>query len=855
MRCAQFGLLQERLGDSSAFSWFRIWDLFRISSFGFRISEPDRRCPAPSSVGKTQPRREGRVWADQMAVTLPLSRGNRLQSHLILAALLFFAAVTPATALAPVPLRSHPPFAAPLPSTVPLSFQPVTDQAGRFQARARNFLLQLDPGSLQLFLPSGHPARSSTAGPVLWATVEIRMQNTNPRAAPFCGAAASGEINRFFGSDSRHWQRQLASFGRVGYREIYPGIDIAYYGTTESLEYDFLLNPGAKPEQISFSIEGPTGAQLTGAGDLLLTGPGLSCRLLQPAIYQLDDRGRPERVAGGYFRRSRNVFGINLAAYDRRKPLIIDPILVAGTRLGGTDGDFVRSMAIDRQNNIYVVGRTLSSDFPTTPNSPGTRGNPSFSDAVVTKIEAGTGRLIYSTYLGGASEDQGAAIAVDAEGNAYVAGFTASTNFPVTAGAFQTQLSGGRSGDVFVTKLDPTGSSLLYSTYLGGSRGELVTAIAVDAEGHAYLTGQTGSFDFPTTPDSFQPTFAALAANASSSDAFITKLNASGSALEFSTFLGGGTEQGLALALDSSGNAYVAGITSSPNFPVTPGAFQTAPGGGADAFVTKINRSGTALIFSTYLGGGADDFASGIALDASGNCYLCGLTASETFPVIHAFQPTYGGAGPQNAGDGFVAKLNPNGSDLAYASFLGGSGDDLATALALDNTGKLYVVGLTTSTNLPGVKPSQPGPGGLTDAFLVRVTASGESLDYAAYLGGSGDERAQTVALANSGMIVVAGETTSTNFPVNPALLGPSGGSDIFLLQFSAAALLQIETTSGDQVKLRLIADQGSRYGIEASTNLVQWFSWATNNPAQEVTELIDTLDLRYRFYRARLLP
>jgi hypothetical protein len=408
-----------------------------------------------------------------------------------------------------------------------------------------------------------------------------------------------------------------------------------------------------------------------------------------------------------------------IAAYDRSKPLVIDPTLAYSTYLGGRGDDEGFGIAVDAAGNAYVTGHTASTNFPTTPGAFQTTFGGGFGDAFVSKLNAAGSALLYSTYLGGSTDDLGSGIAIDASGDAYVTGHTDSSNFPTTAGAFQTT-SGGFT-DAFVSKLNTVGSALLYSTYLGGSDGELGNSIAVDASGNAYVTGQTNSTNFPITAGAFQTTI-----GGGGLDAFVSKLNAAGSALLYSTYLGGrDVEGGNGIAVDASGNAYVTGGTLSSNFPVTPGAFQTTcPECNnhivGDTFVSKLNPVGSALVYSTYLGGSGQDGDFGIAVDASGNAYVTGFTSSSDFPTTPgAFQTTLKGS--QNA---FFSKLNASGSALLYSTYLGGSSGDIGDRIAVDASGNAYVTGATASSNYP----TTPGAfqtafgGGTLDAFVSKFS-------------------------------------------------------------------------------------------------------------------------------------
>jgi len=480
-----------------------------------------------------------------------------------------------------------------------------------------------------------------------------------------------------------------------------------------------------------------------------------------------------------------------VAAYDASRPLVIDPVVLSySTYLGGSGDDQGFGIAVDTDGNAYVTGRTDSANFPTISGAFQPTGG-STTDAFVTKLNPAGSALVYSTYIGGSGFDSGAGIAVDAAGNAYVTGFTGSTNFPTTAGAFQTTFANGANfgGDAFVTKLDPTGSTLVYSTYLGGDSDDQGFGIAVDTNSNAYITGYTLSANFPTTPGAFQRIF--VSGSIGDADAFVTKLDPTGSAQIYSTYLGGSAyDGGSGIAVDAASNAYVTGITRSTNFPTTGGAFQTAFAStsdfNADAFVTKLDSTGSSLVYSTYLGGGSDEAGAGIAVDASGSAYVTGRTNSFVFPTTPgAFQPVGFSNGLYDA---FVTKLDPAGSALVYSTRLGGSANDVGSGIVVDTDGNAYVVGSTFSDNFPTTPGAfQPIHAGGWDVFVTKLHLTG-SLLYSTYLGGSGPfpehggglDEGQGIAVDTAGNAYVTGRTISGNFPTTPGAFQPTRGGGIY---------------------------------------------------------------------------
>jgi beta-propeller repeat-containing protein len=586
-----------------------------------------------------------------------------------------------------------------------------------------------------------------------------------------------GKNNYFIGNDSKKWRINVPNYAKVEYKEIYPSVDLVYYGNQGQLEHDFILAPGANPSAITMEIKGADKLFIDLQGDLVCaTGTG-EVRLQKPVAYQ-EVNGARKEIVSSYVLRDRDDVGFEFGPYDAGSRLVIDPVLSFSTYLGGSDFDFGLGIAVDSSGNAYVTGSTSSSNFPTTLGAFQTTSIQ--GGTFVTKLNSTGSALVYSTYLDGSG---GFGIAVDSSGNAYVTG-GAGFNFPTTAGAFQRTLGGFQ--DAFVTKLNPDGSALVYSTYLGGSDFEEGRGIALDSSGSAYVTGGTSSTNFPTSTEAFQTTF-----GGGFLDTFVSKLNPDGSALVYSTYLGSSDfDEGLGIALDSSGNAYVTGGTSSTNFPTTPGAFQTTLGGFQDAFVTKLNPDGSALVYSTYLGSGDGGF--GIALDSSGNAYVTGFAGSTQFPTtIGAFQTTFGGGFL----DTFVTKLNPDGSGLVYSTYLGGSDDEEGLGIAVDSSGSAYVTGWTFSIDFPTTTGAfQTTLGGFQDVFVTKLNPNGSALVYSTYLGGNDVDKSFGIAVDSSGNAYVTGETFSTNFATTPGAfqVASGGNADVFVAKIGAKTPAQM---------------------------------------------------------------
>lgn len=628
---------------------------------------------------------------------------------------------------------------------------------------------------------AGDDGTGTKPPPEYGAVLGMRLVGANPASRAEGVDELPGRSNYFVGSDPKMWRANVPNYARVLYRNMYPGVDLLYYGNQGQLEYDFVVAPGADPRSIRLHIQGARNVQLDSSGDLVLEAGSGDIRLRKPVVYQRAGTRVPRGEGGAapikhllegrYVLRDRQEVTFDVASYDSSEPLIIDPVLSYSNYLGGTGGDQAFAIAVDASGSAYVTGLSQSSDFPTTSGAFQT-GFGGTWDAFVTKLSPDGSSLVYSTYLGGSDADQGTGIAVDAAGNAYVAGFTSSINFP-TLNSIQSSLAG--KSDAFLTKLDPSGSLLVYSTYLGGSGDDRATGVAADLNGDAYVTGTTNSFDMPHTSTAFQPFFASwdslCAPTVLCNDAFVTKINPSGSAFIYSTFLGGSEDdRGQGIGVDAAGNAYVAGVTHSPDFPTTPGAFQTGYGGNTDAFVTKLSPDGVALVYSTYLGGGVnsvytgngEDIGQAIVVDSVGSAYVTGSTGSGDFPLTTTLQSVVFGT--------FVAKLHPAGCALNYSVRFDAS---QGLAIAVNNAGNAYVAGQTNSPGLPVAQPVQSTCASCAsfynEGFVVELNTIGTGFVYATYLGGSNSDSVQGVAVDPSGNTYVAGFTYSPDFPTTPS--------------------------------------------------------------------------------------
>src|SRR5262245_17897291 len=581
----------------------------------------------------------------------------------------------------------------------------------------------------------------------------LQVRGGNPAAAVEGEARASGAVNSFQGNDPRQWRTDIARYSQVVYRDLWKGVDLRLRDQSGSLKYEFLVHAGARLSDIRFAYAGAKGLSIDDSGALRIETAMGPLRDAPPVSHQLVD-------------------GVRVPVESRYE------------LISSADGE---------QQYGFDIGAGYRPD----------------RDLV---IDPG---IEYSTLLGGSGDDVATGIKVDAAGNAYIVGWTQSPDFPTTAGAFRRTGSASNSLDVFVSKLNATGSALVYSTFIGGTNFDWGRGIAIDAAGNAYVTGQTKSSNFPTTGGAFDRTFnvdTCPRCGIDQEDAFVLKLNPTGSALVYSTFLGGfDLDDGMAIAVDGAGNAYVAGETGSTNFPVTAGAFDTTRNAAFDTFVSKLNATGSALVYSTFLGGSAVEYPRRIAVDAAGNAYVGGTTSSTDFPTTPgAFDTTHNGSF-----DAYVTKLAANGGSLVYSTFLGGLGSDGVTGLVVDATGSVYVSGGTGSVDFP----TTPGafdtlPDG-SDGFVTRLNAAGSALVFSTVIGGSSSDSAAGLALDGAGNIWITGGTTSSDFPIIVGAVDSSlnGGGDAFIAQLSGdGSTLLYSTFIGGQD-----SDGGSDIAIDSA--------------------------------------
>jgi hypothetical protein len=562
-----------------------------------------------------------------------------------------------------------------------------------------------------------------------------------------------GHSSYFRGNDPSKWVTNIPNYAKVRAAGVYPGIDLIYYGNQSRLEYDFVLSPGADPAAIRMRFDGVSSLRSNAEGNLVLVTPAGEIVQQKPVIYQtIGGERRP--VPGRFVLRGRRTVAFELAAYDRSKSLVIDPVLVYNSFLGGSDHDEGHAVAADIAGDLYLTGVTYST----------LEGD---ADVYIRKISPDGSAFLYNVDMGGSDDDIGNGIAVDPSGSVYVGGYSASVDFPL-----QNAFQNGNAGDnnAILLRLDPTGT-ILFSTYIGGSYDDYGNAIALDTQGNVYLTGGTDSPDFPTSMGAYQT---GLKGN---SDCFIVKFDSQGNGI-FSTFIGGGSDnQAFGIGVDAQGNSYITGETDSDSYPQVNPSFQHSRHGGVDAFVTELSADGSHLVYSTFAGGSGTDSGGGIAVDPAGNAYVVGTTSSSDFPTTNGvYQHGYAGG----ASDIFVLEYTVNGQNLQFSTLLGSHGTDDGNSIALDSADNVYVTGDSNSDQFP-VTPGavQPNRKAGFDIIFSILNPTGSQLTYSTFLGGSGDDSGYGVATDPFGNAYLTGVTASFDFPVTPGVAQPKpGGGD-----------------------------------------------------------------------------
>lgn len=639
------------------------------------------------------------------------------------------------------------------------------------------------------------------------ATLRYQFLGANPATELRGESELPGTVNLLLGNDPAAWAPGLRTFDQVRYVNMYDGVDVIVHGMPGVFTYDLSIQPGVDPSVVRIRCEGADSLTVDANGSLIASTANGEVRQSLPVTWRLAEDGSRQPVESRFVLHGDGTYGFAVDG-DPSAGLLIDPGLTWSTYLGGGNQDGSGDehgcgVDVDDDCAAYVAGDTLSLNFPVT--------NGAFQtvqggdvDAFVAKIVGSGNTLLFSTFIGGAGGDFGHGIAVDQNFFSYVTGGTTSANLPVTGGAFDTTYNG--QGDMFVAKLSPGGTTLSYCTYIGGNDVDAslgAHGIEVDNQGIAYITGETASTDYPTTAGAF-----ATVHGGGFRDVFATKLSPDGSALLYSTFIGGNgpgiSDSGTSISLDTAGNAYVVGLTTSQNFPTTPGVVApNPPGSGSNGFLCKIAANGNSLSYSTFIGGTGDVARSVSVNSTTGVAYAVGFTASTVFPTTPgAFDTSSNGFG-----DGWITVLDPNAASLVYSSYIGGADIDVGNAVDVDDQGHAYISGWTQSSNFPttanafdkthhynGPFPSgNAGQSGAEDVFLTRISPNGSQIQYSTYIGGADIDVAYAINVHEEGAVYIAGGTRSLDFPttlnaVDQTYNGVNGDQDVFLILMPAGA-------------------------------------------------------------------
>jgi hypothetical protein len=736
------------------------------------------------------------------------------------------------------------------------------------------------------------------------AAATMQFIGASPSAQISGDSELSGKVNYLLGNNPAQWQSGVPTFAKVRAANVYPGINVVYYGNGRQLEYDFDLAAGIDPKTIALRFDGAEKISVNPQGELVVNLNGGEVIQHQPLVYQTTGTTRRE-ISGGYQLLDAHTATFALGSYDHSLPLVIDPVLSYSTYFGGNNGDIIHAIALGSDGSVFVAGETLSTIFTNAPAGYQTNFHGGFyvGDAYVAKFDNLGTNLIYLTYLGGSDEDAAYGLAVDSSGNAYLTGATSSSDFPTTTNALFPKIAGQISSktghywpDAFVSELNSNGSTLVYSTFLGGSYPDVGNAIAVDMVGNAYVAGYTYSTNLPVTTNALQLHLGctnSLYGNINQ-NGFVAEIARGGTNLNYCSFLGGTNyDRATAVAVDLPGNVYVTGYTASTNFPTKNyinqwigtnrfdghylnGATNATPA--FDAFVSKFQPNFAGLVYSTLIGGSNNDFASGIAVDGAGNAYVVGSTISTNFPYTTNILARFGTnltsfVQTNNTGyyfyatNSFLAQVQWNGTNasLGYSLTFGGFGIDVANGVAVDAAGNVFVVGSASSTNFPVTTNlsgylSQTNASGnasslpiTSDAFVIAFNTNATALLYSTYLGGNGyaayygggNDFGNAIAVDPLGNAYIAGQTMSTNFPtVNARQTFLAGTNDAFL----AKILLLTQPPGLNIKKLNPANAQLSwpgflpEFSLETRTNLLGSNQWSLVAQPVVVSNLLETV-------------
>jgi hypothetical protein len=703
-------------------------------------------------------------------------------------------------------------------ASLPMAFEAnrgQVDPQAKFLSRGKGYTAYLTAGGMVLSLRPAKPlpaanitASKNISGKPQSTTLQFSLVGAAKNPAVVGEAPLPGSVNYFLGKDPTKWRTHVPTYAKVRFKNVYPGVDLIYYGNNRQLEYDFAVSPGADPSQIQFNISGANQVELDAQGNLVLQTANGDLHFQTPVIYQ-ETKNLRAPIKGSYVLNDATHIGFRVAQYDPNKPLVIDPVLVYSTYLGGSGDDEPAGIAVDTVGNIYVAGYTDSTDFPLA-----TLGSiPAGTDHVfVAKLDPTGSSLIYADYIGGSGEDYGLGLVLDSSNEVYVTGNTSSGDFPVV-NPYQGTYPGG--ANAFLTKISSDGSSLLYSTYLGGNGSDSPAGVAIDISNEVLVAGSTTSTNFPVA-SAYQSTVSANEGGVFGTYGFLTKFSADGSYLVYSTYLAGNSNTSFScgnstcwpspssaingITLDGSGNAYVGGITNTLNFPTSESAYQATNSTTQDSvvgFVSKFSGAG-ALGYSTYFYESSGNLTNvnAIAVDSAGSAYVSGIAYSDgTFPITST---SICDPNADNCSYAFVTKFDPAGSTLLYSTFLGPNNFANPQTIALDANNDAYVLSSTYGSSFNTVNAIEPYTDG-SDLLLVEIDPLASTQLFATYLGGSGQEYPAGIALDSSQNIYIAASTDSTDFPVTTGALQniEGGGTDGLVLKIGPSAAAAVATAPG----------------------------------------------------------
>ena len=780
---------------------------------------------------------------------------------------------------------------------MPLFFEPQEGGVGApsaFLARGQNYHFAITATGAQIVLSKSGTEESDLSSHASRIThhasrvIQMQLLGANEYAAIHADGLLPGKMNYLLGNDASQWRTKLSLYSKVQVDEVYPGINLIYYGNQDQLEYDFIIAPRARPENIALHFEGVDKIEINKDGDLVLSLEENEIRFHRPVIYQ-EVNGARLPISGGYQLENARTVSFSVGKYNRNIPLIIDPILAYSGYFGGNFGDVALGVKVDSSGFIYVAGETLSRKWPFTlvGNDTNFNGGKFNGDGFVAKLSNDASNLVYFTYIGGSEDDGVLDLALDTSGNPYITGFTDSTNFPTTANAAFPRIRGFRDptfhtypSDAFVAELNTTDGGLVYSTYLGGSLADVAGAITVDAGGNAYVTGYTYSSDFPKTVSASNTNIVTGFTNrlSGSNDIFVAKIAPLGTQLLYSTLFGGsGLDEGEGIAADDSGHVYVCGFTGSTNFVRTLNALPGTNGFGIreingvtnavqvyrgvrripfDAFLARFDTTqfGTnSLEYSTLFGGKFNDAAFRMVLYSNTDVIMTGNSRSADFPTNNFPAPHRSAAAPGNA-DAFLVRFsfapnsvvtNPPG--IYYSTLFGGASEDVGWGLALDPAGNVYVVGITSSGDFPGTNGVTANGApylrtnhiALRDVFVTAFSNDASAILYSVQMGGKNEDFGYGIDVDSAGNAYIVGRTVSGNFPFTnaSALFVPkrNGTNDAFLAKIFADAP---PAPPPPMLKSKLIGSGGiqsiqlawpsfaSGYILESNTNLANPAGW-----------------------------